>query len=112
MTTPATVRRQRLAELLDDYPLQDPSEFLDPAVDLPPSSLVPYVLVERSNVDGLHYMTCHSSPELAAEYHDGQEDVDDWTVVTLVDLNTGASYTPARSTTFQPDPTTEGDSTP
>lgn len=49
-----------------------------------------YLLVERSNVTGLEWVTCWDTPQDAAEYHDNSNaEYGDWTIHTLTDRATG-----------------------
>jgi hypothetical protein len=60
-----------------------------------------WVLIEE-NVAGGFWLTAHARQEDAAEYHLGQEYSEDWEVVELVDLTTGATYQPVRTITWEP----------
>jgi len=97
------VRQDLIRRRLHEYPLQDPAQFADPVADL---AAAPgrYLLLERSTDGNGHFASVHHSPDAAAEYIDGQEYPDDWELVTLVDLDTGAAVDGSQGqvTTFQP----------
>jgi hypothetical protein len=58
-----------------------------------------WALVERSKY-GQTWVTLHATPQDAADYHDGQEYVEDWGDYELFDLDTGDSYYPEIATTW------------
>lgn len=93
-------RAERLAELVKRYPPQDPGALPDDVSSGEPEHR--YLLVEQTHYDGGHYLTTHAAPEDAADYHDGQEYPDDWTIIELVDLDTGRTFDHAETTTFTP----------
>lgn len=51
-----------------------------------------YLLVEQ-NERGGYWLSIHHDPDDAADYHNGDEYAEEWTVVALVDLRTGKRYT-------------------
>jgi hypothetical protein len=91
-------RAERLAELVAKYPPQDPGALPDDVGEGEPEHR--FLLVERTHYDGLHYLTTHETPEDAADYHDGQEYPDDWSIVELIDLDTGRTFDAEPHTRF------------
>ena len=91
-------RRQRLAALVERFPLQDPAQFADPVADLAAAGR--FLLVEQSRYDALRFLSAHADTEEAAAYRDGQEYPEDWAVVTLVDLDTGEEFEAEQRTRF------------
>jgi hypothetical protein len=89
-------RRARIRELI-------PEELMEDAVALDEVLASPerYLLIERSIHSGMLFPSVHASPEDAAEYHDNQECVEFWTIVSLVDLDTGASLRAVERTTWE-----------
>ena len=62
----APIRRQRVAQLIERFPLQDPAQFADPTADLAGAGR--FLLVEQSRYDARHFLSAHDSPEQAADY--------------------------------------------
>lgn len=91
-------RRQRLAALIERFPLQDPAQFADPVADLAAAGR--FLLVEQSRYDPRHFLSAHADPGEAAAYRDGQEYPGDWEVRTLVDLDTGEEFEAEQRTRF------------
>lgn len=59
----------------------------------------PYILIEE-NVRGGYWLTSFDTPERAADYHDNQEYGEEWTIVELVNVETGESLSPSTETTW------------
>ncbi|MHB1975233.1 MAG: hypothetical protein ACYCR4_13285 [Acidimicrobiales bacterium] len=89
-------RRARIRELIAEESLDDATA-LDEVLESPER----YLLIERSIHSGGLFPSIHASPEDAAEYHDNQECVEYWTVVCLVDLDTGASLRAVEHTSWE-----------
>lgn len=87
-------RQERLRDFIARYPMHDPGS--EPEAD------GRWLLIERNVSHGTppYWLTTHDTPEAAADYHDGQEYVEDWTLVKLVDLDTGLAHaaSPGRTT--------------
>lgn len=63
-----------------------------------------WLLIERSTIDGSHYLTTHPDADAAAAYVSGQEYPEDWTEEAAYDLYSGTAYYPERTTRFVPYP--------
>lgn len=61
-----------------------------------------YLLIEQVEGDGGYWLTSHSRPADAADYHDGLNRTGEWRIITLVDVTTGEQFNPVRTTTWQP----------
>ncbi|MFN2506244.1 MAG: hypothetical protein ABR540_18865 [Acidimicrobiales bacterium] len=94
------IRRQRVAQLIERFPLQDPAQFADPVADLACAGR--FLLVEQSRYDARHFLSAHDSPEQAADYWETQEYPSDWEIVTLVDLDDGAEFEANQRIHFTP----------
>jgi len=90
-------RDDRMAELLEEYPpgLNGYAFTVDA-----PRTKTRFVFIERSTIDGSHYLTAHGSPEDAARYWEGNKYPEDWEPVVLVDLETGRRLDPTVRVTF------------
>jgi hypothetical protein len=79
-------RAHAYLDVVDEYPPQDTwdREDLD--------TLDQFCLIELSRYGG-YWISTHASRTAAAAAHDGQEYVEDWDVVALVDLDSGDEYT-------------------
>jgi hypothetical protein len=60
-----------------------------------------YLLVEVSRFDGTLLLSSHNSPEVAAAYHDGQDEPADWPVLELIDLEAGEAVPHVTEVTHQ-----------
>lgn len=95
------IRRMRVDALIEQFPPQDLTGFGDGDPD-PAGTLAAggrFLLIERSVFGDGHLLTPHDSAADAASYHDASE-YDDWSIVVLVDLDTGDGYDGEVSTTF------------
>ena len=92
-------RRRRATELVERYPLQDPTQFANAAAELAAAGRFTLVEVAHHH-DGRHFLSSHANPDDAARYHDEQEYAEDWLIVVLVDLDTGDSYSAETRTVF------------
>lgn len=90
-------RRARIRELIPEESLEDAAA-LDEVLESPER----YLLIERSIHSGVLFPSVHASPEDAADYHDNQECVEYWSVVRLVDLDTGATLRAVERTSWEP----------
>lgn len=61
-----------------------------------------YLLVQSSTHDGGLWLTAFDSPQRAAAYLDDEEYPHDWDTETMVDLETGASFSPVVTTRWEP----------
>lgn len=59
-----------------------------------------FLLVERSRYDASIFVTSWETADHAAEYHDGQEEPDDWPILLLVDLDSGDRFEPTTTTSW------------
>lgn len=59
-----------------------------------------FLLMEHAPKYGRVWHTLHKTPEDAANYHDGQEYVEDWGVYKLFDLDNGDEFVPEIKTTW------------
>lgn len=86
-------RRRRFVELVEGEHVYDgtPHDVTD---------LHRFVLIERSRFDRDIYVTDWENPADAADYHDGQEEPENWIVEELVDLDTGRRHTPTITTSW------------
>jgi hypothetical protein len=82
-----------LADLIEHYSPADGEE-IDPDAG-------PIVLIERSAYDRSAYLTNHATLEAAAEYHDTQENPEDWGIERVIDLTTGTHYYAVPHTAFE-----------
>jgi hypothetical protein len=61
-----------------------------------------FLLVEKNRgaaaAEQSHWFTSHSSLDAAWSYHDRNEYPEDWEVACAVDLDTGKTYVPGRTT--------------
>lgn len=96
--SPLVDRKTLIAGLIERYPLHDPAQFASPIADLAAGER--FVLVERNRDGSTHWFSTHATLAAAASYHDTQEYVDDWEVITAVDLDQGAVYDAATVTTW------------
>lgn len=83
---------------LDDHPDEVKSRFEDGDR---------FALVEKSRFDrdgDTYFLASFTTPEGAADYHDGQEWPEDWIIQRLIDLDTGDGFYPDVRTTFKPSP--------
>jgi len=64
-----------------------------------PGSVPRYLLIERGKY-GDDWCTLWHTPKDAADYHDGQEYIEDWGDYRLYDLDTGDEFYPEVTTTW------------
>lgn len=91
-------RNDLIAGLIERYPLHDPTQFASPTADLAAGER--FVLIERNRDGSTHWFSTHATLAAAASYHDRQEYVDDWQIITAVDLDQGTVYDAAVVTTW------------
>ena len=88
--SPPVDREVLIAGLIERYPLHDPAQFASPTADLAAGER--FVLIERNRDGSTHWFSTHATLAAAASYHDDQEYVDDWEIITAVDLDQGTVY--------------------
>lgn len=96
-TTPAT----RLQELVDKYSHHPDDARADWLLD--PDNA--FLLVQESvNSHGLYWLTTFPTQNAASAYIEGEENPEDWTIVGLFNLVTGAQYYAQLRPTWMPMP--------